>query len=178
MIVTKLIFLSIITSVNAMVGRCYLCSQETLAECIGSNQLDSPIYRNVLQYYTEPCNGQCVLFRDENHSIIRGCSWTYGHMTLKSIGWHEISPGIKAYFCDSHLCNNGTYEQMMIKTEFRLSPQQLFLLTENNPSQLQFGKFYISKIIAIHILIPLRRRIFISSITSMLCMYSTISRLW
>ncbi len=138
MILTELVFLSILTSVNAIVGRCYLCSEETLAECVGSHQSDSSIYINVLQYYTEPCNGQCVLFRNENHLIIRGCSWTYGHMTPKSTGWHEISPGIKAYFCDSYLCNNGTYEQIM-KTEFRLSPQQLFLLAENNLLQLQFG---------------------------------------
>src|SRR5690242_14414264 len=103
MIVTELIFLSIISIVNGIIGRCYLCSQETLAECVGSNQPNSSIYNNVLQYFTEPCNGQCILFRNENNSIIRGCSWTYGHMKSKSIGWHEISPGIKAYFCNSHL---------------------------------------------------------------------------
>ncbi len=137
MIVTELIFLSIITIVNGIVGRCYLCSQETLAECVGSNQLDSSIYIAVLQYYTEPCNGQCVLFQNENRSIVRGCSWTYGHMIPKSIGWHEISPGIKAYFCNSHLCNNGTYEQpnkSMVKNE----SQQLI---RNDPLQLKFSKF-------------------------------------
>jgi len=128
MIVTELVFLSILTTVNAIIGRCYLCSQDTLAACI-----DTSLYLTVLQYHTEPCNGQCVLFRNENHSIIRGCSWTYGHMSRKSIGWHEISPGIKAYFCDSHLCNNGTYDQPEI-SQWIFSPQQLFLLAGNNPS--------------------------------------------
>lgn len=97
--------------VNAVAIRCYLCSQNTLAECVGSIQTDSALFNTVLQYYTEPCNGQCVLFRNEKSSTIRGCSWTYGHMTSKPTGWHELSPGIRAYFCDSYLCNNGTYEQ-------------------------------------------------------------------
>jgi len=138
MIVTDLVFLSILPIINAIAGRCYLCSQDTLAECIGSNQSDSSIYITVLQYYTEPCNGQCVLFRNENRSIIRGCSWTYGYMAQKSIGWHEISPGIKAYFCNSYLCNNGTYEQPEI-SKFIFPPQQLFLLATNNPLQIRFN---------------------------------------
>ncbi len=134
--------------INASAGRCYLCSEATLVECAGSNQPDSSIYTTVLQYYTEPCNGQCVLFRNENRSIIRGCSWTYGHMTSKSIGWHEISPGIKAYFCESHLCNNGTYEQPeltirrigLINNQIILSAQELFVLAGSNPSLVQTGK--------------------------------------
>ncbi|CAF3992439.1 unnamed protein product [Rotaria sordida] len=132
-----MLFLSKQTIVNGIAGRCYLCSQNKLAECAGSNQPDSFIYINVLQYYTEPCNGQCILFRNTDHSIIRGCSWTYGYMTPKSIGWHEISPGIKVYFCNSHLCNNGTYERpeiSMINKQFILSPQKLFVLAGNNPS--------------------------------------------
>ncbi|CAF4633687.1 unnamed protein product [Rotaria sp. Silwood1] len=144
-----MLFISRQTIVNGIAGRCYLCSQNTLAECAGSNQPDSSIYTNVLQYYTEPCNGQCVLFRNEDRSIIRGCSWTYGHMTPKSIGWHEISPGVKAYFCDSHLCNNGTYEQpeismtrtAMINNQFILSAQELFLVATNNPSLIQNGQY-------------------------------------
>lgn len=108
-------------------NRCYLCSQETLPECIG----DASIYSSVLQYYTEPCHGQCVLFRDEKQSIIRGCSWTYGHMTRKPVGWHEISPGIPAYFCDSFLCNNGTYIQPEV-----LRP--MVLLASNNPQQMRY----------------------------------------
>ena len=114
--------------INALIGRCYLCSEEILPECNGRNQMDS----SILQYFTEPCNGQCILFRNENHSIVRGCSWTYGHMFPKSIGWHEISPGIPAYFCDSHLCNNGTYNQQRI-----YPPEHLVLLATNNPSKLQ-----------------------------------------
>ncbi|CAF1157523.1 unnamed protein product [Rotaria sordida] len=132
-----MLFLSKQTIVNGIAGRCYLCSQNKLAECAGSNQPDSFIYINVLQYYTEPCNGQCILFRNTDHSIIRGCSWTYGYMTPKSIGWHEISPGIKVYFCNSHLCNNGTYERpeiSMINKQFILSPQELFVLAGSNPS--------------------------------------------
>ncbi len=140
-VINKLVLFSLLTNVHSLVGRCYLCSEDTLAECIGSTQSDSPIYTNVLQYYTEPCNGQCVLFRDENHWTIRGCSWTYGHMKSKSTGWHDISPGIKAYFCNSHLCNNGTYEQMQkltMKTElFRISPQELFLLAGHNSWRIQ-----------------------------------------
>jgi hypothetical protein len=131
MIVTELVFLSIITIVHAIIGRCYLCSQETLAECVGSEQSNALTYINVLQYHTEPCNGQCILFRNENRSIIRGCSWTYGQMISKSIGWHELSPGIKAYFCNSHLCNNGTYEQ----PEISRIRTRLVLLAENH-----FGK--------------------------------------
>ncbi|CAF2875069.1 unnamed protein product [Rotaria sp. Silwood2] len=133
--------------VDAAAGRCYLCSEKTLAACAGTVQSDSPIYTSVLQFYTEPCNGQCVLFRNENKSTIRGCSWTYGHMTPKSTGWYELTPGIQAYFCDSFLCNNGTYEQPetsmirkgIIKNEFKrppkqtLTPQQLFILAGNTP---------------------------------------------
>ena len=98
------------TFVSGIAGRCYLCAQNRLSACAGSNQADSNIYTEVLRYYTEPCNGQCVLFRDETNAVIRGCSWTYGHMTAKSTGWHLITPGVSAYFCDSYLCNNGTYE--------------------------------------------------------------------
>ncbi|CAF1060261.1 unnamed protein product [Adineta steineri] len=150
MIMTELhlivfVFIIYLTIRKTIAGRCYLCSENTLAECAGSNQPDSSMYTNVLQYYTEPCNGQCVLFRNENGSIIRGCSWTYGHMTSKSIGWHDISPSIKAYFCDSHLCNNGTYEQPeisikrigIINNQINLSPQELFILAGNNPSLIQ-----------------------------------------
>ena len=139
-------FLSTFIMVESMAGRCYLCAQNTLAECVGTNELDSSLYSTVLQYYTEPCNGQCVLFRNENRSIIRGCSWTYGHMTDKSTGWHELSPGIEAYFCDSHLCNNGTYDDpdtSMIKignvktqddfiAPVTMSPQQLFVIAGNS----------------------------------------------
>ena len=131
-----IIFLLIITIDQTIASRCYLCSQNLLAECAGSNQPDSSIYTSVLRYYTEPCNGQCVLFRNENRSIVRGCSWTYGHMTRKTIGWHEISPGINAYFCDTDLCNNGTYEQPELKLrnhQLILSPQELFQLAANNP---------------------------------------------
>ena len=96
--------------VGGIAGRCYLCAQNRLAACAGSNQADSTVYTEVLRYYTEPCNGQCVLFRDETNSVVRGCSWTYGHMTAKSTGWHQITSGVSAYFRDSYLCNNGTYE--------------------------------------------------------------------
>jgi hypothetical protein len=63
-------------------------------------------------------------------------------MTSKSIGWHELSPGIKAYFCDSYLCNNGTYEQpeiSVMKTRFNFLPPQLFLLAGNHPLQILGG---------------------------------------
>ena len=166
MIVTELrllifiLFIFLLTTptilVDAIAGRCYLCSQNTLAECAGSTQRDSPLYNTVLQYYTEPCNGQCVLFRNENTSTIRGCSWTYGHMTSKSTGWHELSPGIRAYFCDSYLCNNGTYDQPEMTTirigsinnEFipspqqTHSPQQLFILAGNPLSVAHTGEFH------------------------------------
>ncbi|CAF0876509.1 unnamed protein product [Adineta ricciae] len=135
-----LIFINyfLISSTNA--ARCYLCSEDTLRECIGNSQPDSYLYTNILQYYTEPCNGQCVLFRNVNGSIVRGCSWTYGHMIPKSIGWHEISPRIQAYFCDSHLCNNGTVEDSdsgnsrrgAINNPIVLSPHELNLLAANN----------------------------------------------
>lgn len=128
--------------VTAIAGRCYLCSQANLAECAGSAKVDSSIYHTVLQYYTEPCNGQCVLFRNIDHSITRGCSWTYGHMTPKSIGWHEITPGIMAYFCDTHLCNNGTYEQTETPTnnnQLLLSSHELFVLAGSNPLLMQPG---------------------------------------
>jgi hypothetical protein len=111
LVIVLVILLSTATMVESIAGRCYLCSQATLAECVGSIQPDSPLYNTVLQYYTEPCNGQCVLFQSEQLSTIRGCSWTYGHMAAKSTGWHDISPGIRAYFCNSYLCNNGTYQQ-------------------------------------------------------------------
>jgi hypothetical protein len=143
--------------VHATAGRCYLCSQTTLAECAGTIQADSNLFTAVLQYYTEPCNGQCILFRNERAATIRGCSWTYGHMTSKSTGWHELSPGIQAYFCDSYLCNNGTFEQpvtSMIKTGIvneeisltpspTLSPQQLFIMSGHTPPTVQTGKFYL-----------------------------------
>ena len=103
-------------TIDAVAGRCYLCSQHTLLECAGSNQPNSPIYSTVLRYYTEPCNGQCVFFRNDNQSVVRGCSWTYGHMQPKSTGWHDISPGVTAYFCDSPLCNNGTFEDPLTST--------------------------------------------------------------
>ncbi|CAF4394633.1 unnamed protein product [Rotaria socialis] len=105
--------------VDAGAGRCYLCSEHTLAQCAGSAEPNSPVYSDLLQYYTEPCNGQCVLFRSLNNSIIRGCSWTYGHMNAKSTGWHELSSGIEAYFCSSSLCNNGSYERPDLSTTTR-----------------------------------------------------------
>jgi hypothetical protein len=141
--------------VDAAAIRCYLCSQNTLAECAGSTQSDSSLFTSVLQYYTEPCNGQCVLFRNEKSSTIRGCSWTYGHMKAKSTGWHELSPGIQAYFCDSYLCNNGTYEQpemtmvragiihddVILTPQQTLSPQQLFILAGNTRPVIHTGMF-------------------------------------
>jgi len=141
--------------VDAGAGRCYLCSQNTLAECVGSIQLNSPLFTTVLQYYTEPCNGQCILFRNEQSFTIRGCSWTYGHMKSKSTGWHELSPGIQAYFCDSYLCNNGTFEQpdtamiragimndeFVISPPTTMSPEQLFIIAENTPPVMHIGKF-------------------------------------
>jgi hypothetical protein len=162
MIVTELrllvfvliIFLSTMFIVDAVAGRCYLCSQNTLAECAGSVQPDSPLYTSVLQYYTEPCNGQCILFRNGNISTVRGCSWTYGHMKPKSTGWHELSPGIQAYFCDSYLCNNGTYEQpeksmirvgileeeVILSPSQTIDPQQLFIIADNTPPVTHTGK--------------------------------------
>jgi hypothetical protein len=113
------VILLIRQTIDAVAGRCYLCSQQTLPECAGSNQPNSPIYSTVLRYYTEPCNGQCVFFRNDNQSVVRGCSWTYGHMQPKSTGWHQISPGVPAYFCDSHLCNNGTYEDQLTTSTIR-----------------------------------------------------------
>jgi hypothetical protein len=95
------------TRIYAVAGRCYLCSEASLAECIGDTHVNSAIYQQVLRYYTEPCNGQCVQFRDANNGVQRGCSWTYGHMQAKSMGWHEISTGILAFFCDTPLCNHG-----------------------------------------------------------------------
>ncbi|CAF0771324.1 unnamed protein product [Rotaria sordida] len=166
MIVTELhlvifvfiIFLLTISTiiVDAAAGRCYLCSENTLAACAGSTQLNSPLYTTILQFYTEPCNGQCVLFRNENQLTIRGCSWTYGHMTSKPTGWHELAVGIQAYFCDSFLCNNGIYEQPdasrirkeIIKNELNrpfkqtLTPQQLFILAGNTPLVMNTGEFY------------------------------------
>lgn len=145
--------------VDAVAGRCYLCSQNTLAECAGSVQPGSTLYHAILQYYTEPCNGQCVLFRTESTSTIRGCSWTYGHMTPKANGWHELSPGIRAYFCDSYLCNNGTYdlpEKAMLSAqseedEFEpapspppppvLTPEQILALAGNILPALHPGRF-------------------------------------
>jgi hypothetical protein len=142
---------------NAGAGRCYLCSQNTLAECVGSMQTNSPLFTTVLQYYTEPCNGQCILFRNEKGSTMRGCSWTYGHMTPKSNGWHELSPGIQAYFCDSYLCNNGTLEkpdtamiragiidddEIILTPQQTHSPQQLFNIKANTPPIIMHtGKF-------------------------------------
>ncbi|CAF4526047.1 unnamed protein product, partial [Rotaria magnacalcarata] len=79
-------FLSRQLVVHGIAGRCYLCSQRTLGECAGNNPLGAAIYTTILQYYTEPCNGQCVLFRNEDLAVVRGCSWTYGHMTSKSTG--------------------------------------------------------------------------------------------
>lgn len=138
------LFFCIIPVVQSIAGRCYLCSEETLSQCAGRNQSDASIDDEILQYYTEPCNGQCVLFRNENQAIVRGCSWTYGHMRRKAIGWHEISPGIPAYFCDSYLCNNGSYqrvEKSKNRREFRPSTQQLFLQGGNYPLKLPSGKF-------------------------------------
>lgn len=146
--------------VDTAAGRCYLCSQKTLAECAGNTQVGSPLFNSVLQYYTEPCNGQCVLFRTDQMSTVRGCSWTYGHMTAKSTGWHELSPGVRAYFCDGFLCNNGTFEQPnmpIIGTGIlnhavfplfppTLSPQQLFIMSENTRPMVHRGKFFISSI--------------------------------
>ena len=130
--------------VHAVAGRCYLCSQTTLAECAGTAQTDSNLFTAVLQYYTEPCNGQCILFRNERGATIRGCSWTYGHMTAKSTGWHELSPGIQAYFCDSSLCNNGTVEQpvpSMIRTgilneEISFTPSPILIMSGHTPSSI------------------------------------------
>ncbi|CAF4565848.1 unnamed protein product [Rotaria sp. Silwood1] len=142
--------------VDAAAGRCYLCSENILAECVGGVQSDLPLHTAILQFYTEPCNGQCVLFRSEDKFTRRGCSWTYGHMTPMSTGWHELTPGIQAYFCDSFLCNNGTYEQPeasmirkgIIKNELKrppkqtLTPQQLFILAGNTPIVMHTGEFY------------------------------------
>lgn len=139
MIVIQFILFSIIPLVQTSAGRCYLCSEETLVECTGRNQSNSWIDDDILQYYTEPCNGQCVLFRNENQAIIRGCSWTYGHMKRKAVGWHEISPGIPAYFCDSYLCNNGSYQSKNRK-EVRVGTQQLFLMGGNYPLTPSFGR--------------------------------------
>ncbi len=158
--IVLIIFLLTTTSsrnfIDAAATRCYLCSQKTLAECAGNIQENSPRFNAVLQYYTEPCNGQCILFRNEQTLTIRGCSWTYGHMTPKSTGWHELSPGIQAYFCDSYLCNNGTFERpeiSKIQTEVindelisvpspTLSPQQLFIMSGSTLPVRQTGKFY------------------------------------
>ena len=135
------IFLSILTISHAIAGRCYLCSQDILAECAGSNRSDSFTHSTILQYFTEPCNGQCVLFRNEDRSVVRGCSWTYGHMTPKSVGWHEISPGIEAYFCDSYLCNNGTYEQPDISIMTReMNNNHIILLPEKSFSLTRTGR--------------------------------------
>lgn len=145
MIVIEFLLVFIIPVVQTIVGRCYLCSEETLVQCAGRNQSDVSIDEEILQYYTEPCNGQCVLFRNENQAVIRGCSWTYGHMKRKPIGWHEISPGILAYFCDSYLCNNGSYqyvEKSKNRRDFRPSTQQLFLQGGNYPLKLPTGKFF------------------------------------
>jgi hypothetical protein len=117
-------------NVYSLAGRCYLCSHETLSECLGSRQANSSIYTNVLQYYTEPCNGQCVLFRNEKNFVERGCSWTYGHMRPKSIGWHDISPGIAAYFCDSYLCNNRTYEEQSMSNMNMTNPSTSFIIPD------------------------------------------------
>lgn len=147
MLASKLVFrftvlvilLSTIVMVDAMAGRCYLCSQNTLAECVGTIERDSSLDSIILQYYTEPCNGQCVLFRNENRSVVRGCSWTYGHMTDKSTGWHELSPGIQAYFCDTHLCNNGTVDDpdlSLSRTGIVKSPSDYSSLVTINPEQL------------------------------------------
>jgi hypothetical protein len=165
MIVTELRLINVIifllTSsstilIHASAGRCYLCSQTALPECAGTTQADSRVFAAVLQYYTEPCNGQCILFRNERGATVRGCSWTYGHMTPKATGWHELSPGIQAYFCDSYLCNNGTFEQpipSLIKAGIlneeisftpspTLSPQQLFIMSGHTPPIVQTGKYY------------------------------------
>lgn len=98
--------------VLAIAGRCYLCTENGLPECLGSDDPNSPIFTNVLKYYTEPCNGQCVLFRDPSGKTIRGCSWTYGHMQQRTDGWYEITPGILSYFCDSNLCNGGILKDL------------------------------------------------------------------
>jgi hypothetical protein len=111
LLISLVIFQTMMDLIDATASRCYLCSENTLSECAGSDEPNSILYTSVLQYYTEPCNGQCVLFRINNMNTIRGCSWTYGHMSLKSTGWHELIPGIQAYFCDDYLCNNGTWEQ-------------------------------------------------------------------
>ena len=142
--------------IDGAASRCYLCSQNTLAECAGSVQPGSSDYTTVLRYYTEPCNGQCVLFRDRDASTIRGCSWTYGHMRIKPTGWHELSPGIQAYFCSSYLCNNGTYEhsetaliragmiknQLVQSTRQTLSPQELLIIKGNTLPMKFTGKLY------------------------------------
>ncbi|CAM4803125.1 unnamed protein product [Rotaria magnacalcarata] len=117
--------------VDAGAGRCYLCSEHTLAQCAGSAEPNSPVYSDLLQYYTEPCNGQCVLFRSLNNSIIRGCSWTYGHMNAKSTGWHELSSGIEAYFCSSSLCNNGSYE----RPDLSMTTREIIIATEHQTSK-------------------------------------------
>jgi len=76
-------------------------------------------------------------------------------MTSKSTGWHELSPGIRAYFCDSYLCNNGTYDQPEIgmirpgslNNEFirspqqTLTPQQLFIIAGNTLPVMHTGEF-------------------------------------
>lgn len=150
-----LIFLLTQKMVHAIAGRCYLCSHNNLAECAGGMQPGSSMYDAVLQYYTEPCNGQCILFRNNNSSTIRGCSWTYGHMDSKPTGWHELSPGILAYFCDTHLCNNGTFEQpetLKTRTGHAHEPndfipstplllEPFFSMPNHFPNILNFGEF-------------------------------------
>ncbi|CAF0857191.1 unnamed protein product [Didymodactylos carnosus] len=116
--------LVIIKSINAVAGRCYLCYENTLAECSGNSDF--------LQWYTEPCNGQCVFFQ-ENNTVVRGCSWTYGHMS-KKIGWHQLNKETTAYFCDSNLCNSGTYAELLTKRFLSENPS----LVENNNNNIQF----------------------------------------
>ena len=153
-VVAVAVFLSTIASVDGVAGRCYLCAEHTLPACIGSARSDSTFDVGQLQFYTEPCNGQCVLFRNENNSIIRGCSWTYGQMDSKSTGWHELTAGVRAYFCDGHLCNNGTLEQpdvpmskpVSTKYEHRAPPQTInnafppFIVPGSRPAVIRFGE--------------------------------------
>ena len=55
----KFLFISFLLTpstvlVKAIAGRCYLCSQKTLAGCAGNTQPDSPLYHTILQYEQKP----------------------------------------------------------------------------------------------------------------------------
>ena len=176
-------------STDAVAGRCYLCSQHTLAECAGHTRSNASISSTALRYYTEPCNGQCVFFRNGNQSVVRGCSWTYGHMQSKPTGWHEITPGTLAYFCDSPLCNNGTFDDPLTSTtpaditrnQFQLPLEQLFAMADNQPARLLLSKSSAScrRVAKLETLVHLDfRSTSLASAAAMLRVYSALQRLW